>query len=523
MALRAGKDACESQTRGPNRHESKSLVVGGILTLALCWASPAFAHALRQRYDLPIPLGLYLAGAGVTVGLSFAVIALFTRRPLWRGSYPRIDLFRFRAFRMLAHPGVLFACQLLSVGLFTLILLAGIFGRQDPFKNIAPTAVWVIWWVGLAYVSALLGDVWALINPWNIVFRWTEGLRRRWKPTGRLSFDAPYPEWLGAWPAVVLFLIFAWIELVWERAEVPASLASAALTYSVITWTGMLVFGRERWLRGGEVFSVFFGTLARFSPTEFRAGNPDPEWALRPYGAGLLTTEPIHASQMMFVLVMLSTVTFDGFIETPLWVAIVDWILLAPLLLPVLTVLHKTLGSLLPLIQSVALGLFPLVFFAIYMVFVWLMRYVVSTAARGDAGDRRIPTTDLARLFVLTLVPIAIAYHLAHYLAYFLVAGQFIIPLASDPFGIGWDLLGTSLYRIDIGVVDARFVWYTAVIAIVVGHIIAVCLAHLMALYVFKDARLATRSQYPMLGLMVCYTMISLWILAQPVVEPATG
>jgi hypothetical protein len=219
---------------------------------------------------------------------------------------------------------------------------------------------------------------------------------------------------------------------------------------------------------------------------------------------------------------MLSTVTFDGFIETPLWMAIVDWVLLAPLLFPVLTVLHQMFGRLLPVIQSVALGVFPLVFLAIYMVFVWLMRCVVSTAAR-DAGDRRIPTTDLARLFVLTLVPIAIAYHLAHYLAYFLVAGQLIIPLASDPFGFGWDLLGTSLYRIDIGIVDARFVWYTAVIAIVVGHIIAVCLAHLMAFYVFRDTRLATKSQYPMLGLMVCYTMISLWILAQPIVETGAG
>jgi hypothetical protein len=225
---------------------------------------------------------------------------------------------------------------------------------------------------------------------------------------------------------------------------------------------------------------------------------------------------------MMFVVLMLSTVTFDGFIETPLWMAIVDWVLLAPLLFPVLTVLHQMFGRLLPVIQSVALGVFPLVFLAIYMVFVWLMRCVVSTAAR-DAGDRRIPTTDLARLFVLTLVPIAIAYHLAHYLAYFLVAGQLIIPLASDPFGFGWDLLGTSLYRIDIGIVDARFVWYTAVIAIVVGHIIAVCLAHLMAFYVFRDTRLATKSQYPMLGLMVCYTMISLWILAQPIVETGAG
>jgi hypothetical protein len=143
---------------------------------------------------------------------------------------------------------------------------------------------------------------------------------------------------------------------------------------------------------------------------------------------------------------------------------------------------------------------------------------VVATRTARDAGQRRYSTPELARRFILTLVPIAIAYHLAHYLSYLLVAGQFIIPLASDPFGFGWDLLGTALYRIDIGIVDARFVWYTAVMAIVVGHIISVCLAHLMAHQLFKDARLATRSQYPMLGLMVCYTMISLWILAQPIV-----
>jgi uncharacterized membrane protein len=116
-------------------------------------------------------------------------------------------------------------------------------------------------------------------------------------------------------------------------------------------------------------------------------------------------------------------------------------------------------------------------------------------------------------------VPIALAYHLAHYLSYLAIVGQYMIPLASDPFGLGWDLFGGSLYMVDIGIVNARFVWYTSVIAIVTGHIIAVWLAHVMALRTFATNRAALLSQIPMLLLMVGYTMLSLWILAQPVVE----
>lgn len=523
MGLPGKGEASQQATRAVDRWCAKSLAGVGAVVLILAWASPAFAHAIRQRFDLPIPLGLYLAGAGATVALSFVVIALFTRRPSWHGSYPRVNLLRFRIFRALAHPGVLFTCRLLSVGVFALILLAGFFGRQNPFKNIAPTAVWIIWWVGLAYVSALVGDLWGLINPWDIVFSWAEGLHRRFKPGGRLSVGLPYPEWLGVWPAVAFFLAFAWAELVWEGAEVPSSLAGAAVLYSVLTWTGMFVFGRERWLRRGEVFSVFFGTLARFAPMEFPANSANREWVLRPFGAGLLIAEPIHYSQMLFVLLMLSTVTFDGFIETPVWTEVVNWTLSAPALIPLWSVLHREVGNLVPVMDTLGLTVFPLLFLAVYMIFVWLMTVVVAASDSGIAAGERFPATALARLFIFTLVPIAIAYHLAHYLAYFLVAGQFIIPLASDPFGFGWDLLGTTLYRIDIGIVNARFIWYTAVIAIVGGHIIAVGLAHLEALYVYKDSRLATRSQYPVLGLMVCYTMISLWILAQPVVKSGGG
>lgn len=153
----------------------------------------------------------------------------------------------------------------------------------------------------------------------------------------------------------------------------------------------------------------------------------------------------------------------------------------------------------------------PVLLAALYLTVVRIMVWIA-----GGPG-----LASLAGLFVLSLVPIAIAYHLAHYFSLLAVAGQFIIPLASDPFGYGWDLFGTTLYRIDIGIVDARFIWYLSVAAIVTGHMIAVWLAHMTASLVYAEPAMARRSQYPMLILMIGYTMLSLWILAQPIVEPA--
>ena len=135
---------------------------------------------------------------------------------------------------------------------------------------------------------------------------------------------------------------------------------------------------------------------------------------------------------------------------------------------------------------------------------------------RGDAHPAS--TAELARLFVPTLMPITFAYHVAHYLSYLLVAGQVVIPLASDPLGFGWDLFGTAHYRIEVGVIGARFAWYTSVVVIVLGHVLAMYLAHRLALARFRESRTARRSQYPLAALMVAYTMVSLWILAQPIV-----
>ncbi len=440
------------------------MLAATIVTAAALVLLPAeaAAHAFGTRYDLPLPLAFWLAAAGLAVALSFLVFALALQRRAGGASYPRLALLRL-------HPLALEALRAVSVCVFFVLIAAGLFGSQDPFRNLAPAFVWIVWWIGFTYLTALVGDFWALLNPWKALY-----------PAGRSGLRRELPAAVGVWPATALLLTFAWIEIVWEGNAVPANIAWLALGYSALTWTGMFVFGRDAWLRSGEVFTVYFGFLARLAPAEVRSGK----WTLRPPAAGLLGPRPVSTSEAFFVIVMLAIVTFDGLRETPLW-AVGDALWTA-----------ATTAGLLAMP-----GVFALVIFGV-------------CALMGNASP-----SELLRLFVPTLLPIALAYHVAHYLSYLLVAGQVVIPLASDPFGRGWDLFGTAHYRIAMGLVGARFAWYTSVVVIVLGHVLAMYVAHRLALERFSERRTARRSQYPLAALMVGYTMLSLWILAQPIVE----
>ena len=465
-------------------------------------AAPADAHGFGQRYDLPLPLPLYLYGAAAAVVVSFLAFAAFGRRTPERRDYPYVDLLDYRLGRLIAGPAVRVPLRLISVGLLLLIVVAGFWGQQNPYQNITPTLVWVIGWVGLAYASAFVGDLWGLINPWRTLFVCGQRIYRRIARGREPHKPLSYPEALGVWPAFFLLLALSWIELVYPGAAVPSRIAWLVVGYSVLTWTAMAVFGAETWLRHGEVFSVVFGILARFAPTESRcAGLQQPILTLRPFAAGLLDARPVSVSMTALVLLILSSVIFDGVLAS------VEWSDLESGLAAVVPSLGDA-GTM--MVRTVGLIAAWTVFFGAYLS---ACAIVSATAAR----DR--PAMQLAQYFALTLVPIAIAYHLAHYFVYFLIQGQYILPLMSDPFGHGWDLLGTAGYRVDIAMVGARFAWYTAVGAIVCGHVAAVWLAHVRSMQVFGMRSTALRSQVPLTALMVVYTFVSLSILAEPLTE----
>ena len=294
--------------------------------------------------------------------------------------------------RLLARLALPF--KLIVLVLFLATLYAGLFGSQDPYRNLAPTLVWIIGWVGLAYVSALIGDVWAVINPWRTLFDAADRLYRQ--GTGRrFSLNWPYPPALGAWPAVVLLLAFSWTELVYPNPAVPLHIAGFALAYSVLTWSGMLLFGRDAWLRHGEVFSVVFGTFARLAPTEVVVSDPasgrGAKWTLRPYAAGLVS-EAASPSMAAFVLLLLSTVLYDGLLGTPEWMAF-ERALTAP---------FAGTG------ERGALAVRTVCLVAFWLLFLGTYRAVSALMSRATGGIRS--PQEIARSFAFTLIPIAIGY-----------------------------------------------------------------------------------------------------------------
>lgn len=484
-----------------------------VLLTPLVVATAAQAHAYGERYDLPVPLWLNLVGGAAVVVMSFGIAAWFLQ--LRKEAPPsRRNLLTVPWLRPLGSQGVLLAVKIFSVFLFIVALLAGFLGQPDYARNAAPTIVWVLGWVGLAFASVLFGNIWLLANPWLILFNGADAVWRK-LTSGGLALDLPYPRRLGVLPGLVLVVGFVWFMLASGVAGDSRAIACALAAYSVIIWAGMFLFGPASWIAHGEIFTLLFGALARFSPTDvlvdgrsddieafYRAPRDSREINLHPYGAGLIVSRPLPLSMTILVLMVLALVAFEGFMDTAQWID----------LMVSLGELERSDGIHAPLKTTLM--------FVLATAFLFALFYIVSALMRRigyGAGQAKWTTTHIMGLFVLSLMPISFAYHVAHYLYWFITQIQFVIPAASDPFAFGWNLFGGRNFVPDRAAIPLKVIWHTAVVAIVVGHVIAVYVAHRVALNVFGTRRAALLSQIPMLLLMVAYTMTSLWMLAQPI------
>jgi hypothetical protein len=303
-----------------------------------------------------------------------------------------------------------------------------------------------------------------------------------------------YPEQLGRWPAAAGLLAFTWIELASGWGERPSLLVTAVVGYTALTLAAQAVWGVETWTRRGEAFSVYFTLFSMVSPFETR----DREVGVRPPLSGLPKLDAVPGT-VAFVAVMIGTVTFDGLSQGSLWqdvsVALTDGFAAAGVSLSTGPTLADTLGLLLGVLLVAG-------FYRLGM-----------DGARSVGGD--LGAERLRRGFVHTLVPIAAVYVAAHYLTFLIFEGQAIVYLASDPFGQGWDLFGTASAAIDYSLISQNGAWYAQVAVVVLGHIAALVLAHDRALALYGQASIAVRSQYWMLGIMVGFTTLALWLLAQ--------
>lgn len=444
-------------------------------------------HAFGARYDLPIPLLLFILGGGAVVFASFLLVLPRSTTMQGVGELPDEPGHRLRNPILGAIGTILLAA----------VILCGIVGSQEVAENILPTAFWLILWIAVPLSCGLLGDWTRPFNPYALLARAVD------RPSLRRSLiggsELAWPERLGWWPAVILFFIVACGELIYNAtATRPLVTAIGLIVYAVLDVLMTILFGAEVWLRRGELFSVLYNTWGRLG--YFRFGAP----GTRGFGGGLHARFEPSVSRITFVLLLLVSVSFDGLLATPAW---------------------KHARDHLP--ASIAPGttsylLLTTAAFILLVLFAWALFGGFATAVRA-AGELDASVARVLGGLLPSLLPIAFGYLFAHNAEYLAINGQLLLPLLGNPAGLDWwpvlHYPFNDTYEIQRNLLPSSVVWYTQVGLIVLVHIAAVVLAHD---YLVRSARTqgrARRAEWPWIIDMVLYTMSSLWLLAQPLVK----
>ncbi|MFB6298541.1 MAG: hypothetical protein ABEH56_08490 [Salinirussus sp.] len=462
------------------------VAAAGLLALGT-WPAVASAHDVTgSRFDAPLPLPLVLAGAGATVGLTAAWLALTDRSPSGNGRVVvTIDPHAARWLRNGLRGGFL---------LGTLAaLVAGFAGRQVAAENFATVFTWPVWFRGVALLAVLFGSPWRVLSPWRTVYRGLVRLEGR-----RLAVLGGYPAWLGTWPALVGFLVLIGvIENLTVVVRSPALTGVVVAIYASVMLGGAVLFG-PAWFDRADPLGALYRLLGRSSgisvgrePTTGDATGAAVRIRLRAPWRGCL--EPV-AGQGSVVLAVAAvyTVSFDGFTDTELYQTVLFGV-------------RDALGTGPP--TSVALYLAGLAgFVAVFLAASLLVERIgrLSGPAASPTDGGRADWRRSTRAFAPTVLPIAAAYDVAHNYPYVVRSSARLVGIALE-----------SLTVDPLAWLPIPWFWGSQVLLIVVGHLVAVIAAHTVAVSRY-GARSARRSHAPMVVLMIGYTVLSLWIVSRP-------
>jgi hypothetical protein len=437
--------------------------VGGA-SLAALLPGVVLAHAMHATYTSRLPLAVYLAGAAITVALSFAFVLLRDVRS---------EVIEDRAPARLPPVWLHTALRVLGLVAWTWIIVQGILGGSSD-ANVAPLFLWIYGWVGVALVSAFVGPVWHWLDPFSTLYDIGAWVIRR---LGIEPWEvSPYPRALGHWPAAAGLTFFIWLELVLGGGG-PTTLFVVLVGYTGLTLALMTQFGRDAWRANGETFTVWFRLLNRTAP--FALVDEAGRIRRRSFGAGLL--EPGWTTSAVAVVALgVGSILFDGLSQTQVYYDLFGF--------------PGELGA-----TAILLGFLGVIVAAAIAV----ERLVGATAA--GAG----------------LLPIAVGYLLAHYLTYLLIDGQLILVALSDPFQRGWDLFGTAFHEPTGDWLPPGLVWTVQLAAVVGGHMLGAWGGHAAA-SASAPAGLGAREmrlrQVPLAVVMVALTTLTLWSLGQDLV-----
>lgn len=419
--------------------------------------------------DVTVPTWLYLATGGGAVGASALLTMLVTDREVI-GSYHDRAL-EASVDRLLSAGSLLFG----AIGLLGLALLfaAGIFGPNIGLVSATVLLTFVGGRALLTIAAYTVGNPWPALNPWR---RIATAL-----PNGYES----YPSAFGSWPAVVALLTFVWLEVVAPLTSSPRALVAVLAVYSLFTISSAVVFSPETWFRRGDPLSLWFRLYGAVAPIQ----RTDDGFELRFPGSRLSEPDLVtDTSLVAFVLALVWELTYSGFIVTPVGVRTIE-ALVGIGVPPALVYLLLLVGG---------FGLF------------WKVYWLAIDRTR-ERAETYLSRRYLGLRLAAPLLAIAAGYHLAHYVGFGLslwpaLLDALAMPLNPPPNPTRYALPG--------------WFGYVEIAGILLGHVLAVWVAHTVSFDLFPGKLQAIRSQYPLIVVMVFFTMVSLYLVSQGTMSP---
>ena len=348
--------------------------------------------------------------------------------------------------------------KIFGVFILSLLILPGLIGNEEAKTSMTPLIIWVFLWIGVPVLGLVFGDIYSKFNPLSII------------PS---SEKKPSTVWFAA----ALFLGLTWFELVWRKPGNPTHIGIVFILLMLITTGTRIIFGKA----SIEVDPLHL-LHHLYAKLRFTLSKPIYKNMLEKI-ANLSNFKGME----YFILLMIGTVTYDGLRGTTFW--------------------YNLFGS-----STLDITFSTFAFFGINIVIIGSYRFACWFALKVSGEKQDL--NNISLLFGHTMLPIAFAYHVTHYLSLLLYESQTILYRLNDPYGIGWNLFGIDEVTINYFLTPVAL-WGIQVFVTLAGHMLSVVLAHDLAIKLFGHQQ-SDKTQYIFLLITVGLTLQALFVLSVP-------
>ena len=348
--------------------------------------------------------------------------------------------------------------KIFGVFILSLLILPGLIGNEEAKTSITPLIIWVFLWIGVPVLGLVFGDIYSKFNPLSII-------------------PSPEKKPSTVWFAAALFFGLTWFELVWRKPGNPTHIGIVFILLMLITTGTRIIFSKA----SIEVDPLHL-LHHLYAKLRFTVSKPIYKNMLENI-ANLSNFKGME----YFILLMIGTVTYDGLRGTTFW--------------------YNLFGS-----STLDITFSTFAFFGINIIIIGSYRFACWFALKVSGEKQDL--NNISLLFGHTMLPIAFAYHVTHYLSLLLYESQTILYRLNDPYGIGWNLFGINDVSINYFLTPVAL-WGIQVFVTLAGHMLSVVLAHDLAIKLFGHQQ-SDKTQYIFLLITVGLTLQALFVLSVP-------